>query len=68
MIQGLGLTLTYQNLLFCRVPINFILEFIIGTRAWGLGFCTSLDLLIRIEMLANSCTGASLNEGLGFRV
>ena len=24
-------TLTYQNLLFCRVPINSILGFIIGT-------------------------------------
>ena len=28
--RDLGSTLTYQNLLFCRVPINSILGFIIG--------------------------------------
>ena len=29
--QYVGLTLTYQNQLFCRAPINSILRFIIRT-------------------------------------
>ena len=29
--SGVGFTLTYQSLLFCRVPINSILGFIIRT-------------------------------------
>ena len=45
-VEGLGLsiwrlgpTLTYQTLLFCRVPVNSILGFIIRTcKKVGLGF------------------------------
>ena len=38
MVEDFGFTLTYQNLLFCRVPINSILGFVVRTyKKVGLG-------------------------------